>query len=163
MKKVMITLFVALLAFQLSAQEYKSAIGGKLGYGLIASYKTFLSESSAVDIFGGIRWGGFVAGAYWLKHKPIASVDHLSWYWGLGGSFTTWDYGFAGYDNYYELGISGVLGLDYAFEDLPINVSLDWAPTIVVADSYDYPGDELNRFRGGYGALSVRYILNRGR
>lgn len=161
MKKIFITLFVAFMAIQLSAQEYKSAIGGKVGYGLIATYKTFLSESSAVDIFGGIRWGGFVAGAYWLKHTPINSIDNLSWYWGLGGSFTTWDYGYSGYNNYYELGISGVLGLDYAFDEMPLNVSLDWAPTIVVADSYDYPGSSINRFRGGYGALSIRYILGR--
>lgn len=143
------------------AQDYKSAIGGKLGYGLIASYKTFLNESSAVDIFGGIRWGGFVVGAYYLKHYPFPSVDNLKWYWGAGASFTTWDYGYVGYDNYYELGISGVIGLDYTFEDIPLNLSIDWAPTIVVADSWDYPGVSYNRFRGGYGAISARYILNR--
>lgn len=161
MKRIIITLFIAFVAIQLSAQEYRSAIGGKVGYGLIATYKTFLSESSAVDIFGGITWNGIAAGAYWLRHNPINGVENLSWYWGLGGSITTWDYGFVGYNTYYELGISGVLGLDYAFEDFPLNVSLDWAPTIVVADSYDYPGRTLDRFRGGYGALSIRYIINR--
>jgi len=156
---VLVMLFMFAAVSQ--AQDYKSAIGGKVGYGLIASYKTFLNEKAALDIFGGIRWGGIAAGAYYLNHTPIASVDKLSWYWGFGGSFTTWDYGFAGYDNYYELGVSGVLGLDYAFDDLPLNVSLDWAPTIVLADSYDYPNSSLSRFRSGYGALSVRYILNR--
>jgi hypothetical protein len=30
------------------AQDYNSAVGGKLGYGLIASYKKFLNESSAI-------------------------------------------------------------------------------------------------------------------
>ena len=154
---VMLFMFVAVS----QAQEYKTAVGGKLGYGLIASYKTFLNEKSAVDIFGGIRWGGLAAGAYYLNHTPIPSVDRLSWYWGFGGSFTTWNYGYAGYNSYYELGISGVLGLDYAFDEIPLNVSLDWAPTIVVADSYDYPGITLGRFRSGYGSLSVRYILKR--
>ncbi len=154
---VMLFMFVAVS----QAQEYKSAIGGKLGYGLIASYKTFLNEKAAVDIFGGIRWGGLAAGAYYLNHTPISSVDKLSWYWGFGGSFTTWDYGYSGYNSYYELGLSGVLGLDYAFDELPLNVSLDWAPTFVVADSYDYPGVSLGRFRSGYGALTVRYILKR--
>lgn len=160
--KVLSTLVMLfMLAAVSQAQDYKSAIGGKVGYGLIASYKTFLNEKSAVDIFGGLRWGGLAAGAYYLNHTPITSVDKLTWYWGFGGSFTTWDYGVAGFDNYYELGLSGVLGLEYTFDELPLNVSLDWAPTIVIADSYDNSLASLSRFRSGYGALSVRYILNR--
>ncbi|MBK8701583.1 MAG: hypothetical protein IPN29_19350 [Saprospiraceae bacterium] len=144
-----------------SAQDYKSAIGLKLGYGLVGSYKTFLNEKAALDIFGGIRWGGIAAGAYYEVHSPIKSVDRLKWYWGLGGSFTTWDYGYAGFDSYYEVGVSGVLGLDYSFEEYPVNVSVDWAPTIVLLDNYDYAGVSLSRFRSGYGALSVRYILGK--
>jgi len=155
---VIFTLFS--LAFgTLSAQDYNTAIGGKLGYGLIASYKKFFTESSAVDIFGGIRWGGVAAGAYYEKHTPIESIDRLQWYWGAGGSFTTWDYGIPGFNSYYELGVSGVIGLDYSITDIPLNFSVDWAPTIVLLDSYDYLGQSLNRFRSGYGALSVRYIL----
>lgn len=156
-----IILLMFLFTSVIHAQDYKSAIGGKLGYGLIGSYKVFLSESSAVDIFGGLRWGGFVAGAYWLKHNPISSVDNLKWYWGLGGSFTTWNYGYAGYNTYSEIGVSGVIGLDYTFDDMPLNLSIDWAPTIVVVDTWDYPGGTYNRFRGGYGAISARYIINR--
>ncbi|HOI86709.1 MAG TPA: hypothetical protein PLV51_02490 [Lentimicrobium sp.] len=160
-KLLTVVALVLLTASVSNAQDYKSAIGGKLGYGLIASYKTFLSETNAVDIFGGIRWGGIVAGAYWEKHYPISGLDNLQWYWGFGGSFTTWDYGYVGYDTYYEVGVSGVLRLDYSFDDIPLNLSIDWAPTIVVVDSWDYPGASYNRFRGGYGAVSVRYILKR--
>ncbi|MBK9567400.1 MAG: hypothetical protein IPO37_20190 [Saprospiraceae bacterium] len=84
----------------------------------------------------------------------------MTWYWGFGGSFTTWDYGIAGLDNYYEVGVSGVLGLDYSFDDIPLNLSVDWAPTFVLLDSWDSTGS-YNRFRGGYGALTARYILKR--
>lgn len=163
MKSILFSVFVTVLLCvgTAQAQDYKSAIGGKLGYGLIASYKTFLNERAAIDVFGGLRWGnGLAAGAYYLNHTPIESIDRLHWYWGVGGSFTTWDYGIIGLDNYYELGVSGVLGLDYSFSDLPLNISLDWAPTIVLADSYDVAGSSISRFRSGYGALSVRYILN---
>jgi hypothetical protein len=161
MKTKFFTLVFALflIANVSQAQDYNSAIGGKLGYGLIASYKKFLNESAAIDIFGGIRWGGIAAGAYYEKHKPISSVDRLQWYWGFGGSYTTWDYGVAGLDSYYELGASGVLGLDYSFDNIPLNLSVDWAPTIVLLESYDYTG-AYSRFRGGYGALTARYILN---
>ncbi len=162
-KHLALALALMLLSFSaVRAQDYKSAIGGKLGYGLIASYKTFLSDQSAVDIFGGIRWGGFVVGAYWEKHYPIQSVENLQWYWGLGGSLTTWDYGGWINDNYTEIGASGVLGLDYTFDDIPLNLSVDWAPTIVVVDTWDNQyGTYGSRFRGGYGAISARYIINR--
>jgi len=159
--KVITILFMCfMIAGGLQAQDYKNAIGAKLGYGLVGSYKHFLNEKAAVDVFGGIRWGGLAAGAYYLIHKPISSVENLTWYWGGGLSFTTWNYGYVGYSSYFELGLSGVLGLDYTFKDYPINLSVDWAPTIVLLDSYDYPGS-YNRFRGGYGALSARYILSR--
>jgi hypothetical protein len=145
---------------KMNAQQYKSAIGAKLGYGLVGSYKTFLNESSAIDLFAGFRGfgSGLAAGAYYEKHKPIASTAGLQWYWGFGGSLTTWSYG-SGLGGYYEVGASGVLGLDYAFKDIPLNVSVDWAPTIVLLDSWDFNGT-YNRFRGGYGALTARYILN---
>ena len=71
------SLFVVAFLSGTNAQDYKSAIGVKLGYGLVASYKTFLNEKSAVDIFGGIRWGGIAAGAYYEIHKPIKSVDKI--------------------------------------------------------------------------------------
>lgn len=161
LRPILAALFVVAFLSGTNAQDYKSAIGVKLGYGLVASYKTFLNEKSAVDIFGGIRWGGIAAGAYYEIHKPIKSVDRLKWYWGGGASFTTWDYGYAGFDSYYELGVSGVLGLDYTFDDYPVNVSVDWAPTIVLVDSWDYPYGSLSRFRSGYGAFSVRYILGK--
>ncbi len=134
-------------------------MGGKLGYGLIASYKAFLNEKSAVDVFGGLRWGGVAFGAYYLNHTPISSVSGLQWYWGFGGSFTTWDYGLLS-RNYYELGGSGVIGLDYAFDDFPLNLSIDWAPTVVLLSNAESDW-ALGRFRGGYGAVTARYILSR--
>lgn len=159
LKTLVTALFVVAFLGSAGAQDYKSAIGAKLGYGLIASYKTFLNKKAAVDIFGGIRWGGLAAGAYYEIHSPLKGVDKLNWYVGGGASVTTWNYVGVLSGSYYELGVSGVIGLDYTFEDYPVNASVDWAPTIVVADSYDYPGVNLARFRAGYGAFTVRYIL----
>jgi hypothetical protein len=163
MKKIGFTLLLAfafLLTTNIQAQEYKSAVGAKLGYGLIGTYKMFLTESAAVDLFGGIHWGGLAAGAYYLMHNEIPSIDKLYWYWGGGGSITTWSYAVSGLGTWYEVGVSGVIGLDYSFDEIPLNVSVDWAPTIVVLSSWDSIGT-FNRFRGGYGALSARYILGR--
>ncbi|MBK9151330.1 MAG: hypothetical protein IPM26_10160 [Saprospiraceae bacterium] len=78
---------------------------------------------------------------------------------GIRWFFYTWSYGI-GNVGYYELGASGVLGLDYSFDDIPLNLSVDWAPTIVLLNNW---GENwgLSRFRGGYGALTARYILKR--
>ena len=160
MRNKLTILLVCLISMALSevnAQNYNSAIGAKLGYGLVASYKKFLNEKSAVDLFAGLRWGGLAAGAYYELHYDISSVDRLQWYWGGGASFTTWDYGVLN-ETYFELGVSGVLGLDYSFDNIPLNLSVDWAPTIVLLDNYEW--GTLSRFRGGYGALTARYILN---
>jgi hypothetical protein len=145
----------------LSAQEYKSAIGAKLGYGLVGSYKTFLNEKAALDIFAGIGWGNsFLGGVYYQHHMPIGSVPGLQWFVGGGVSFWSFSSG-VGFGGYYELGIAGDIGLDYAFENIPLNLSVDYAPTFVILDSYDCPGCTYSRFRGGYGALTARYILKR--
>ena len=163
MKKITLLfsmLFVLALSSQLKAQDYKSAIGLRFGYPLSISYKTFLTESNALELYAGFRsysgvYGYFTVGGLYEIHKPITSVEGLSWYYGGGLSvqFFTYD------DNYYfndnngtfGVGLSGVLGLDYKFADAPFNLSLDFLPTI--------------RFGGwdsGYyswGALGARYVL----
>jgi len=153
-------LFVLAISSQLKAQDYKSAIGLRFGYPLSISYKTFLTESNALELYAGFRsysgvYGYFSVGGLYEIHKPITSVEGLSWYYGGGLSvqFFTYD------DSYYfnddngtvGVGLSGVLGLDYKFADAPFNLSLDFMPTI--------------RFGGwdsGYyswGALGARYVL----
>ena len=44
LKTLVTALFVVAFLGSAGAQDYKSAIGAKLGYGLIASYKTFLNK-----------------------------------------------------------------------------------------------------------------------
>lgn len=155
---ILLACFFLVATTQVQGQNYNSAIGVKLGYGLIASYKKFLNEKAAVDIFGGIRWGGLAAGVYYELHYDISGLDRLQWYWGGGATFTTRTYGVTN-EGYYELGVSGVLGLDYSFENIPLNLSVDWAPTVVLLNSYTF-GGHYGRFRSGFGALTARYILN---
>lgn len=131
------------------AQNYDSAIGLRLGIPNSITYKTFVSESNAIELYGGIRsyFGNTffnVNGAYQI-HTPIETVDNLQWYYGLGagaalGSGTT------------SLAINAYIGLDYRFADLPISLSIDYVPTYFLGSS------DLN-FQGGNGNLAIRYIL----
>lgn len=163
MKKIIIALTM-ILCFaginNMQAQNYKSAVGAKLGWGLIGSYKTFLSESNALEVFAGFRWSGLGAGAFYQIHKDINEVDNLQWFIGGGASVTTWSYGFTGLGSYAEVGLHFDIGLEYTFTDIPLNVSLDYAPGFVVFDTWDYTGT-YSRLRLGYGSLTARYILKR--
>ena len=163
MKKIALLfsmLFVLALSSQLKAQNYNSAIGLRFGYPLSISYKTFLTESNALELYAGFRsysgvYGYFSVGGLYEIHKPIEGVDGLSWYYGGGLSvqFFTYDESYWGTteNGSIGVGISGVIGLDYKFPDAPINLSVDFLPTF--------------RFGGwddGYyswGALGARYVL----
>lgn len=160
MKKLFFTLALALGCFVAAySQNYKSALGLRLGYPISATYKHFISEPGAIEVFAGFRsWTYYswfnVAGAY-EHHFPISGVDGLNWYVGGGASAFFWNYKdlFPG-DNSAStsIGIMGVLGLDYKFDNAPVNLSVDWMPIFFV-NGYG------NGFGGGYGALSARYVL----
>jgi hypothetical protein len=170
--KFRFTLFVVLAVLfcstSLTAQStYDSAIGLRLGSPWSVSYKTFLNGSNnAIEVFASLRtnlidnshrWGSFGVGGGYQVHNPIESVDGLQWYYGVGASvyFYFYDSGFEGFVNEANigLGVLGFLGLDYKFEDAPINISLDWVP----AFAFNGYG---RGFGADRGALAVRYTLD---
>jgi hypothetical protein len=164
MKKITFTLLLAfafMFVSDLNAQNYKSAVGLRLGYPLSASYKHFLNDNGAVEVIAGFRsytyYSWVNVGAFYQIHKEIPSIDGLNWYYGAGASvyFWTWDTGFD-YDDSSNVsfGISGVIGLDYTFSEIPLNLSADWIPTFFI-NGYG------SGFGGGYGGLAARYILGK--
>lgn len=146
-----------------SAQEYKTAVGARLGYPLSASLKYFLNDNGhALEGYVGTRGWGYgrfvnVSVAYQIHNRlDIEGLEGLYWYYGGGAAVFFWNYdnAFVFDDDYSStaFGIQGYLGLDYAFDDVPINLSVDWVPTFSL-NGYS------RGFGGGYGSLSVRYIL----
>lgn len=132
-----------------NAQNYKSAIGGRLGDPIAASYKHFLKDSNnALEVIVG--WDVFNETSFALtvlyeKHHDLFDSDIFQVYYGYGGDIGT-------NNNKLRVGIDGVAGLDFNFKEKPINVSFDFKPAI-------YFGDGLNLVWGG--GLAVRYILKR--
>ena len=160
--KLLLVLTTIFLSTGLFAQNYKSAVGARLGYPLGVSFKQFTGEKTAFELNAGFRSGYRyswfnVSGAV-LIHKPIKSVDGLKWYFGPGVSAYIWNYDrYYYYDDYASttFGIQGYIGLDYAFTDIPLNLSIDWVPTFFIGRSY------YSTFGAGYGSLAVRYIFKR--
>ncbi|MEK7255553.1 MAG: hypothetical protein AAB316_12465 [Bacteroidota bacterium] len=164
-KQLLVLLSTALLSlayFSADAQVYKSAVGLRLGYPWAVTYKTFISESSALEVYAGYRgWAGWswfsVNGAYQV-HRPFPNVDNLQWYFGGGAGILFWNFDDPFFEDEYGttvFSIQGYLGLDYTFEDVPINLTLDWIPTFWL-NGYD------DGFHGNYGNLAVRYVLGGG-
>ena len=129
MKKVLFSLLLATIAFSgsLLAQDYKFALGIRLSNASptisnAVSGKYFINHQDALE--GLVSFGNrFGIGLLYEKHKPLAGESGFQWFYGFGGYV-----GFQGGDTY--LGPSGVLGLDYKFKDVPLNLSLDWKPEL---------------------------------
>jgi hypothetical protein len=123
------SIFFLILSQSLSAQEntstYKTAIGIRLGPSVPAiksgiTVKHFMNDNA---IEGIVSFGNGIAicGLYEI-HKPLAT-DNLKWFTGFGA--------YAGFtSNTSNIGAAGIVGLDYKFDALPLNISLDWKPEL---------------------------------
>ena len=147
MKKIIFTLVLIssfIFSGSLIAQNYSSAVGAKLTFGFLGTYKLELKEGIYADIYGGLGYYGLSGGAALELHKAIEDVDNLYWYVGAGAYTSLHTSGV-------YVGGNLVIGVDYSFDEIPLNVSFDWMPGINVVGGF-FP----SLFGGG---LSARYIL----
>jgi hypothetical protein len=150
MKKLLFTLVAIATLTTISitnakAQDYKNAIGGRFGSYNGITFKTGLSKGAMLELIGNFRsnknfsWAQ-VTGLYEV-YNPIGGAPGLKWYYGAGASIGSVKNKFIDESDVY-LGVNGVLGLDYKFNGAPINLSLDWIPTLRLTPDTDfYSGD----------------------
>ena len=132
---------------------YNRAIGIKFPGGFAISYKQFLKDNQNVEAQAMFINNGFRAVGLYEWNWDIQGIDGLRWYVGPGAHIGFWnnDYSKKSNNSNAGIGIDGVIGLDYKISDLPINISLDWQPSIDVIGS---TGTGL-----GYGGIGVRYTF----
>lgn len=134
----------------LSAQDYRSSAGIRLGTSINATYKIFITESKAIEAIAGIsRVGGnslwTFGGFYQVQNQLTRNIPNLSWYIGAGGFYRL------GNDNIKpNILLATVIGLEYTFESAPINIFLDVIPYANVIEDVGYDADA---------SLGVRYIF----
>ena len=157
MRKFILTSIIALAFISISsAQDYKTGIGLRAGYPAGLTVKHFISNKAALEGILATQWRGFVVTGLFEAHKRLADVDNLNWFYGFGAHIGFWNGNYHSYwmepgASYTVVGIDGILGLEYSFKDIPINLSLDWKPAFNLTG---YTG-----FWGDGGALSIRYIF----
>ena len=147
MKKTIPLLVIALSIFSItsvSAQDYKTALGVRLSSANAMvnnsiSIKHFINEKMAIE--GLLSFGDPLAiGALVELHKPLAA-EGLTYFYG-GGAYlsfvkkvntttlkTTTDP---------NIGAMGVIGLDYKFTNIPLNLSLDWKPELNIVTDINF-------------------------
>lgn len=147
MKKIIsISLFIAAIACTTiaSAQAYKTGVGVRLSSAQAMvnnsiSLKHFLNERSAVEVL--FSFGDPLAiGALYEVHKPFSS-EGLQWFYGGGGYLgfvKTWNPTKNRNETDVNVGAQGVLGLDYKFVNLPLNLSLDWKPELNLVSDINF-------------------------
>lgn len=123
----------------LAAQDYKVAIGIRLSSAAptlsnSVSIKYFMNERDALEgliSFGPTRFG---IGGLFEVHQLIGAVPAFTWFYG-GGAYVGFQNGNA------YVGPTGVVGLDYKFQNAPINLSLDWKPELDIIPAINFIPD----------------------
>lgn len=150
---------------QLIAQgdpDYTTAIGGRFGSPYFSvSYKTFLRDRHAVEIYGGFQ--GFethntksLSGAY-QYHLPLNKlIKGLKCYGGAGLStyFWSFDSNFPSEEDSFTVGLNSYVGLDFKIPSAPLTFTGDWTPTLFM-NGYN-AGFDMN-----YWSVGLRYVIKR--
>ncbi|MGM0532122.1 MAG: hypothetical protein ACQER7_12310 [Bacteroidota bacterium] len=156
MKKIIITCLIAFsFASISSAQDYNTGIGVRGGFFSGLTVKHFISQNSALEGIVSSRWNGFNLTGLYEIHSRAFNAERLNWYYGFGGHVGFWDGDDVGWgdqgNSYTVLGVDGILGLEYNFREVPINLSIDWKP------AFNIVGNKGLWAEGG--AFSIRYIF----
>lgn len=129
-----------------NSDVYKTAIGVKIWTGAGVSIKTFIKDNHALEFIGYFdRWGTRITGLYEI-HGNLSSEGSLKWYVGPGAHVGL-------YKGITAVGVDGVVGIDYKFSNLPLNIALDWQP------AFELGSGDRNGFYGNWGGLAVRFTL----
>ena len=168
MKKVLLSAIMLFgIAFSSQAQDIaKNALGLRLGdsdgFGGEISYQRGLSNNNRLELDLGFRnsndYDAFkLTGIYqWVWNIE----GGFNWYAGVGGGVGSWSYDRKiGNDRYKDSGtilfVAGDLGIEYNFQEAPIQLSLDIRPELYF-NSDDYREDSF----GPDIALGIRYRFN---
>jgi hypothetical protein len=139
---------------QALGSNYRTAIGAKF-FPAAFSIKHFVKKNRALEGLAYLYRDGFRVTGLYEFHFDIKGAPGLKWYVGPGAHIGFWNEKWR--NRYYDreqgatVGIDGVLGLDYKFRGAPINLSVDWQPSI------NLTGYHYNEY--GWAGIAVRYTL----
>ena len=146
--KTSFTVLILLLASTSFSQNYKMAIGfkgGYPGYGSLNAKKSISNSDYLEASIGGFGRNSFSTGFHvQLDYERLQNLEEgFSFYYGggvlLGLTSTT-----------LHLAPKALLGLEYNFEDLPLNISIDTGPYLFISPKIGFIWG---------GGLALRYAI----
>lgn len=151
-KWIFLSFFLIITLTKGYAQErakhsYSTAVGIKF-YPESLTLKHFMGNHSAVEVQSYFWKGTRLVGLY-EKYTAITDMKAMTWYVGAGAHISMYDRN--SYEGKSFLGADGIVGIDYKIKNVPINLSLDWQPSIEFGGGVG--------FAGNWGGLGIRYIL----
>jgi hypothetical protein len=151
--KILLAIAAFLLALAATAQSpYNKAIGIKFPAGTGLTYKKFVTQKAAMEFQALYATESFRLAGLYEFHFPFSKAEGLNWYVGPGAHLGFYKNQYQkSYSSKMDLGIDGVIGLDYKFNGLPVNVSLDWQPSV------SFSGN--SGANASYGGVAVRYAF----
>lgn len=140
---VLVAMVAAMAAFGVSDAQAQIRQGGKFGIGFSGgvgvnglSLKYFASDAQALQVtLGANGFGSFsvigVTADYLLEMPALAQTQILDigWNLGLGARALVGDV--------FGLGLSGVAGLEFLFNPIPIDFVVEYRPTLDVVPGVD--------------------------
>jgi len=157
MKRLFLLLFLGgmmLVSAKNANAQYKNALGGRFGTANGITFKTFVSGENALDFILNFQskrdYSYFRFTGLYEIHNSINNAPGLKWYYGPGATIGSRTYKPTD-DGELLLSVDGVLGLDYKFDGAPINVALDWKPSIEVVPNTHFNAEGIG--------LSLRFTF----
>jgi hypothetical protein len=165
-RSINIVLLVLIIGVSLNAQEYKNSVGVRVGVPLGfttmghsgATLKHFFDKTNAIEgIVSSYSFGTSIAVTGLFENEHWTGIyPGINWYWGLGAhmgymdknAVSTSPSSFTGGG---VMGFDGVLGVEYTFDEIPLNICVDIMPNI---NLIGYVGP--NFFVSG---ISARYVF----
>ena len=134
MKKVIVIL-AAVLGFAVVASAQPRALGVRAGWGGELSYQHTLGASNFLEADLGWSANAFDVGlAYDFSVAPVGPLNFYA-----GPSCQVWFVNGAE-NSHVGLGVGAQLGLEYFFDAIPLQLSLDWRPlfTLIPATGFGW-------------------------
>jgi hypothetical protein len=145
-------LFFLLITNISFSQNYTTAIGIKGGYPGFGTLnaKHFIGNQTALEAsIGGFANGGSSGAFVMLDYELNSELDPgFSWYYG-GGALVGFTSTSEDRPNL-NIGINGILGIEYTFSEVPINCSLDTGPFVFLIPRVSFAWG---------GGLAIRYAI----
>ena len=151
-KTFLIAAVLLVISSSISAQNYNTGIGARVGFFNGITVKHFVSPSNALEGIVNFRWGGAIVTGLYEWQQPIPSAPGLDYFLGVGahvGFFDSYKW-----DNEAStiIGADVIVGLEYTFPTAPFTIGLDYKP------AFNIIGD--NHIWADGVALSLRFNIN---